>query len=121
MFGPFFVEGAPRFANGDDIAVGAPRRAVLHGGARAHVDGKPIAGARLDVWQADEAGFYDVKYEDLDGARGRGYLENRTPMAASGSGRSSRRFYPIPADGPDGELLAAGGSGPCLFFFSFGS
>jgi hydroxyquinol 1,2-dioxygenase len=111
VFGPFFVEGAPRFANGDDIAVGAPGEPCFMQGRVLSVDGAPIAGARIDVWQADEDGFYDVQYADLDEARGRGYLE---------TGEDGRFWfwsvkpeaYPIPADGPVGELLEAGGRGP---------
>jgi hydroxyquinol 1,2-dioxygenase len=111
VFGPFFVEGAPRFANGDDIAVGAPGEPCFMQGRVLRVDGEPIAGARIDIWQADEDGFYDVQYADLDEPRGRGYLET------GDDGRFwfwsvKPEAYPIPADGPVGELLAAGGRGP---------
>jgi hydroxyquinol 1,2-dioxygenase len=111
VFGPFFVEGAPAFANGDDIAAGAPGEPCFMEGRVLSVDGAPIAGARIAIWQADEDGFYDVQYAGLDEARGRGYLETG----------SDGRFwfwsvkpeaYPIPADGPVGDLLAAGGRGP---------
>src|SRR4051794_32785753 len=71
VFGPFFVEGSPAFANGDDIAQGAPGEPCLMQGRVIGVDGEPVAGADIEVWQADEDGFYDVQYADLDAARGR--------------------------------------------------
>jgi hydroxyquinol 1,2-dioxygenase len=111
VFGPFFVEGAPGFANGDDIAGGAPGEPCFMQGRVLTVEGEPIAGARLDIWQADEDGFYDVQYAGLDEARGRGHLESDQ------DGRFwfwsvKPEAYPIPADGPVGDLLEAGGRGP---------
>jgi hydroxyquinol 1,2-dioxygenase len=111
VFGPFFVEGAPRFANGDDIAVGAPGEPCFIECRVLTVEGEPVAGARVDVWQADEDGFYDVQYAELDEPRGRGYFET------ADDGRFwfwsvKPEAYPIPADGPVGQLLAAGGRGP---------
>ena len=111
VFGPFFVEGSPGFENGDDIANGAPGEPCLMQGRVVGVDGEPVAGARIEVWQADEDGFYDVQYADLEQARGRGHL------ASDGDGRYwfwsvKPRAYPIPDDGPVGDLLEAGGRGP---------
>jgi hydroxyquinol 1,2-dioxygenase len=111
VFGPFFVEGSPAFENGDDIAGGAPGEPCFMQGRVVTVEGEPIAGARIEIWQADEDGFYDVQYSDLDAARGRGHL------TSADDGRFwfwsvKPEAYPIPADGPVGELLAAGGRGP---------
>jgi hydroxyquinol 1,2-dioxygenase len=111
VFGPFFVDDSPRFDNGADIANGAPGEPCLMRGRVLSVDGRPVAGARLDVWQADEAGYYDVQYPELDGPRGRGHLHT------DGQGRwwfwSVRpRAYPIPEDGPVGDLLTAAGRSP---------
>ena len=36
--------------------------------------GEPVSGAVLEVWQADDHGFYDVQYSGLDAAQGRGRL-----------------------------------------------
>src|SRR3954465_2119433 len=74
VFGPFFVEGSPAYANGDDIAQGAPGEPCLMQGRVSGVDGEPVGGAHIEVWQADEDGYYDVQYADLDSARGRGCL-----------------------------------------------
>lgn len=103
VFGPFFVDGSPRFANGDDIANGAPGEPCLVQGRILSVTGEPVAGARIEVWQADDDGFYDVQ-QDIDEPRGRGHLFSET------DGRFwfwsvKPKYYPIPADGPVGELL----------------
>src|SRR3954452_6193268 len=74
VFGPFFVAGSPAFENGDDIARGFSGEPCFMAGRVVSVDGEPIAGARVEVWQADDDGFYDVQYTDLDQPRGRGHL-----------------------------------------------
>jgi hydroxyquinol 1,2-dioxygenase len=111
VFGPFFVEDSPAFENGDDIAHGFSGEPCHMAGRVVDVDGAPVAGARVEVWQADDDGFYDVQYADLDEPRGRGHLYT------GDDGRFwfwsvKPEAYPIPADGPVGELLTAGGRGP---------
>jgi hydroxyquinol 1,2-dioxygenase len=104
VFGPFFVDGSPRFENGDDIANGAPGDPCLMHGRVLSTSGEPVVDAHLEVWQSDEAGFYDVQYAELDEARGRGHLH----CGADGtySFWSVRpEAYPIPYDGPVGEML----------------
>jgi hydroxyquinol 1,2-dioxygenase len=110
VFGPFFVEGSPRFDLGADLAAGAPGEPCLVHGQVRSLDGKPVASARIEVWQADDEGLYDVQYADLDHARARGHL------FSDGDGRFwfwtvKPTAYPIPTDGPVGELLAAAGRG----------
>jgi hydroxyquinol 1,2-dioxygenase len=111
VFGPFFVEGAPEYANGDDLANGAAGAPCFVSGRVLDTTGAPLGGARIDVWQTDEDGFYDVQRADLDEAQGRGRL------TAGDDGRFwfwsvLPVAYPIPDDGPVGDLLAAGGRGP---------
>jgi hydroxyquinol 1,2-dioxygenase len=105
VFGPFFVEGSPRFENGDDLSNGAPGEPCRVSGSVVSTNGAAIAGARVDVWQADEAGMYDVQYDDRV-VRGRGHVHSDQ------DGRFSFRTvrptaYPIPTDGPVGQLLQA--------------
>jgi len=110
VFGPFFVEGSPEVAQGGDIANGAPGQPCLVSGRVLDTKGERIAKALVETWQADEEGFYDVQ-KDLDGPQNRGHLETDAdgnyafwavkPVA-----------YPIPDDGPVGELLRAGGRAP---------
>jgi hydroxyquinol 1,2-dioxygenase len=111
VFGPFFVEGSPAFENGDDIARGFSGEPCYMAGRVVDIASEPVAGARIEVWQADDDGFYDVQYEGLDEPRGRGHLSTD----AEGRFRFwsvKPEAYPIPADGPVGELLEAGGRGP---------
>jgi hydroxyquinol 1,2-dioxygenase len=110
VFGPFFVDGAPEVEPGGDIAQGAPGIPCWVSGSVRATDGSPVPGARIDVWEADEDGFYDVQYEG-NRTQGRGRLRS----GADGGYRfwSVRPSpYSIPADGPVGELLARGGRGP---------
>jgi len=111
VFGPFFVAGSPAFENGDDLANGAPGEPCDVSGRVVDVEGKPVPGALIEVWQADEDGFYDVQYADLQQPRGRGHLRS------DADGRFwfqtvKPEAYPIPDDGPVGDLLRAGGRGP---------
>lgn len=111
VLGPFFVEGSPEFSLGDDIANGAPGEPCFFSGRILSTDGGPVPNAHLEVWQSDEDGFYDVQYDDLDGMRGRGRLDadeegnyyfwSVKPVA-----------YPIPYDGPVGDLLKAANRSP---------
>lgn len=110
VFGPFFVDEAPEIPLGGDIARGAAGIPCYVSGKVRSVTGAPIANARLEVWEADEDGFYDVQYPDGRSA-GRGWL-------SSGVDGEYRFWsvlpapYPIPHDGPVGDLLAATARGP---------
>jgi hydroxyquinol 1,2-dioxygenase len=111
VFGPFHVEDSPRYALGEDIANGAPGEPCFMRGLVKGIDGTPLEGARIEVWQADEDGLYDVQYEALEQARARGTLH--TDRAGAYWFRSILASpYPIPHDGPVGELLAALGRHP---------
>lgn len=111
VFGPFFVEGAPHYAHGDDVANGAAGEPCEVRGTVRGLGGEPIADAVIDVWQADAGGHYDVQHAGLDHAQGRGVLRSgpdggfhfRTIVAEA---------YPIPTDGPVGVLLEATGRHP---------
>ncbi|WP_139983081.1 dioxygenase [Nocardioides litoris] len=110
VFGPFFVEDAPEVELGGDVAGGAPGQPCWVEGTVRDTGGRPVPGARIEVWEADEDGFYDVQHGDGRTA-GRGWL------AAGPEGEF--RFwavtptpYPIPHDGPVGRMLAATGRSP---------
>jgi hydroxyquinol 1,2-dioxygenase len=111
VFGPFHVEGAPRYELGNDIANGAKGTPCLVRGTVRDIAGKAIPGAELDVWQSDEEGLYDVQHEGLDQAQARGILK------ADGDGKFFFRSilavpYAIPHDGPVGRMLEATGRHP---------
>lgn len=106
VFGPFHVEDAPEFALGADVANGAKGEPCFVSGVIRGLDGRPVPHARVEVWQADEDGFYDVQYADVDTFQGRGVLR------ADEHGRYHFRSivaepYPIPHDGPVGDMLRA--------------
>jgi hydroxyquinol 1,2-dioxygenase len=107
VFGPFFVDDAPEIPLGGDLAQGAKGVPCYVSGQVRSVDGTPLAGVRVDAWEADEDGFYDTQYADHR-TQGRGWL--RTDE----NGRYRfwsvvPTYYPIPDDGPVGELMVAAG------------
>ena len=111
VFGPFHVPDAPRFAPGADIANGAPGEPLFVEATVRGPAGEPVAGATVDVWQADRDGYYDVQYEGLSQHRARGVL------ASDAEGRVRFRTilpvaYPVPTDGPVGAMLLASGRHP---------
>jgi hydroxyquinol 1,2-dioxygenase len=111
VFGPFHVEDSPEYALGSDIANGAPGEPCFVRGVVRGADGKPVPGAKLEVWQADEDGQYDVQYQGLDQSRARATL--RTGPDGGYHFRSIlANSYPIPHDGPVGQMLAALGRHP---------
>lgn len=110
VFGPFHVGGAPQYQLGDDIANGAPGEVLYVTATVRSADGSPISNASVDTWQADEDGFYDVQ---VPGAplRGRGIL--RTDAEGRVYFRSILpTAYPIPTDGPVGQMLTLMGRHP---------
>lgn len=106
VFGPFFVANAPEYKLGEDIANGAIGKPCHVAGVIRGPKGEAIANAKIDVWQADDEGFYDVQKPDLQHAQARGTLHAdkdgnyyfKTVVAEP---------YPIPTDGPVGQLLDA--------------
>jgi len=110
VVGPFLTGNAPEIALGGDISGGATGMACWVEGSVRDVDGNPIPGVRLDVWEADQDGYYDVQYRD-------GRIAGRAHLYTDGDG--NYRFwalkptpYPIPHDGPVGRLLQAAGRSP---------
>jgi hydroxyquinol 1,2-dioxygenase len=107
VLGPFHVvESPPRELGADIDLVNTGEKCVVRGQVRA-TDGTPLPGATLDVWQADDHGFYDVQQPGTQPrTNGRGLF------TADTEGRYWFRtvvpcHYPIPTDGPVGDLLNA--------------
>ncbi len=110
VLGPFFVEGSPRFESGGDLTGAASGQPCYVTGTVSDTDGRPVPGARLEIWESDENGLYDVQLPG-DAVGGRGHL------FADDSGAYSfwsvrPAPYPIPDDGPVGDLLLAAGRSP---------
>jgi hydroxyquinol 1,2-dioxygenase len=110
VFGPFFVEESPFVGNGGDIAAGASGTRCLVEGTVRDTDGNPVPGARIEVWEADGDGRYDVQYDD-ERVAGRGHLFSAPDGGFSFWGVTPTP-YPIPHDGPVGALLEAAHRSP---------
>jgi hydroxyquinol 1,2-dioxygenase len=112
ILGPFYVMNPPERANGETICLDGKGEPLLVSGRVTGVDGKPLAGATVDVWQTNDDGFYDVQQK---GEQPDMNMRGRFTTDAEGrySFRSVRpRHYPIPDDGPVGQLLKALGRHP---------
>ena len=111
VLGPFYVEGAPAREPGESVvSEGSGGEPVVFTGRVTDSNGAPIAGAQLDVWQVAPDGLYDLQEpEKGQNMRGRfrtgadGRYEFRTARPVS---------YPIPDDGPVGDLVRAVGRHP---------
>lgn len=111
VFGPFHTDDAPAVAQGEDIARGAPGKPLDVDVTLRSADGSPLAGAEVDVWQADDNGKYDVQYAGLGQRRARAVLRSD----AGGRVRFASivpTAYPVPTDGPVGQMLVATGRHP---------
>ena len=109
VLGPFYVPGSLELPMWADIAAGLPGVAAFVHGRVLDVDGHPIAGAELDIWQNDAEGFYDVQRPGASYARGK--------FSTDSDGRYGFRTirpvsYPIPTDGPVGAMLLGMGRHP---------
>jgi protocatechuate 3,4-dioxygenase beta subunit len=107
VLGPFYIPNAPHYKNGDNICLDGKGEAVWVQGRVKDAKGKAIVGAVLDVWQANEDGFYDVQQKGFQpdmnlrgvftsGAKGEFFFRSAYP-----------KFYPIPYDGSVGDLLSS--------------
>jgi len=110
VFGPFFVEDSPEVPIGGDLSFGAAGEPCWVEGTVTDTDGTPVPHARVEVWEADENGLYDVQYgDDRTAARAHVFTDDQ--------GRYSfwavtPTPYPIPHDGPVGQMLEAVGRSP---------
>ena len=110
VLGPFFVDDAPYVGRGGDIAGAANGQPCWVEGTVRDTEGSPVAGARIDVWEADADGFYDVQYDDHR-TGGRAHLF----AAEDGTFQFwavTPTPYPIPDDGPVGRMLSVTGRSP---------
>jgi catechol 1,2-dioxygenase len=107
VLGPFHVANVPHYENGANICLDGKGEPVWVKGRVLNVKGKPIAGAKLDVWQANEDGFYDVQQKGIQPE-----MNLRGIFTSDEQGRyffrsAYPRYYPIPYDGTVGDMLKA--------------
>jgi hydroxyquinol 1,2-dioxygenase len=111
ILGPFYVENPPHRENGFNICLDGKGEPLVVRGRILDESGKPIAGATVDAWQTNDEGFYDVQQKGIQPE-----MNLRGIFTTNENGeywfRSAKpRYYPIPGDGPVGELLTAMGRG----------
>lgn len=112
VFGPFHVAGAPVREMGANISLDGVGESCLFEGHVVDLDGALVDGAHVDVWSDNADGYYDVQQPNLQPK-----WNNRGVFVTSADGRYAFRgirpvSYPIPDDGPVGEMLAALGRHP---------
>jgi len=113
LLGPFFREGAPELPAGASIARGIEGEPLLVHGRITSTDGKPLSGARIEVWQASSNGQYDLQFDNFKGAE----MNLRARLRADAQGHYEfmtvkPSSYPVPSDGPVGKMLNALGRHP---------
>ncbi|WP_138471137.1 dioxygenase [Poseidonocella sp. HB161398] len=112
VFGPFHVEGAPERAMGDCISLDGKGERCLYDGRVIDIHGNPVQGARIDVWSDNDEGFYDVQQPGIQPK-----WNNRGIFVTGADGKYSfvgikPVSYPIPDDGPVGQMLGHLGRHP---------
>lgn len=112
VFGPFHVANAPIREMGATMNLDGKGESCLFEGRVLELDGSPIAGATVDVWSDNADGFYDVQQPGIQPK-----WNNRGRFITGPDGNYAFRgikpvSYPIPDDGPVGQMLAHLGRHP---------
>jgi hydroxyquinol 1,2-dioxygenase len=112
VLGPFHVANAPQLEMGANISLDGKGEPMFVHGRITDTEGNPIEGVTVDVWQANDDGYYDVQQKGIQpefnlrgvfktGTDGRYWFRGAKP-----------RYYPVPDDGPVGQLLTRLGRHP---------
>ncbi|WP_370206470.1 intradiol ring-cleavage dioxygenase [Pararhodobacter marinus] len=112
VFGPFHVADAPIRAMGDQISLDGKGESCLFVGRVVDLEGNPVEGACVDVWSDNADGYYDVQQPGIQPK-----WNNRGRFFTGADGRYAFRgikpvAYPIPDDGPVGQMLGHLGRHP---------
>jgi len=104
VLGPFFTEDAHDVPHGESIASEGKGEYMYVEGKILDTQGNPIPNAKIETWETDDNGLYDTQYE------GRGHPDCRGRLTSRDDGSFEYRAvvpvaYPIPGDGPVGDLL----------------
>ncbi|CAK5273525.1 unnamed protein product [Mycena citricolor] len=106
VLGPFFTTDAMDFENGESIASEGKGEYMWVEGKVLDTKGNPIPNCIIDTWETDSDGLYDTQYSN------RGRPDCRGRLRTTDDGSFFYRAvvpvsYPIPSDGPVGNLLDA--------------
>ena len=109
VLGPFHVAGAKVEPMGADVCRDGKGEPCVVSGCVTDLEGRPVAGAVLDVWQTNGEGRYDVQQPDVQPP-----MNMRARFVTAADGRYWFRTakpvsYPVPTDGPVGRMLDAAG------------
>jgi protocatechuate 3,4-dioxygenase beta subunit len=104
VLGPFHTHDAPTLENGASMTSDPEGEPMLAVCTVKDIHGNPIQGVKVDIWETDSSGHYDVQHSDRDEP------SERCVMVSDDQGRFWFKgikpvSYPIPYDGPVGKLL----------------
>ena len=111
VLGPFHTHDAEEMDHGAVLHHDPEATRLLVVGSVKDTKGNPIPDVKIDVWEGDSKGFYDVQNPNRTGPGGRGVLHSD----ADGAFHFKAIVpvpYPIPMDGPVGKMLSALGRHP---------
>ncbi|WP_373852035.1 intradiol ring-cleavage dioxygenase [Bradyrhizobium sp.] len=106
VLGPFYVGEHKVTPHGTDISASLPGERMFVQSRVTDLDGKPLADVPVDIWHADDDGFYDSQKPSyategpssrarfITDADGRFFFRTIVPCS-----------YPIPTDGPVGQMI----------------
>jgi catechol 1,2-dioxygenase len=107
LLGPFWRMNSPETPNGGSIIRSETPGPALFANCRfTDPEGRPLAGVEVDIWQASPVGLY----ENQDPGQAEMNLRGKFTTTADGciAFRSVKPAgYPVPTDGPAGDLLRA--------------
>ena len=112
ILGPFYVEDPPHYPNGTNICLDGKGEPLVVRGRVIDAEGRPVAGATIDTWQTNDDGFYDVQQKGVQPEMNLRGVFTTDEHGAYSFTSVKPRFYPIPFDGPVGQLLGAMERGP---------
>lgn len=107
--GPFYRADAPHYALGASISLDGKGEKLVVRGRVTDLDGEPIAGARVETWQANAEGFYENQQPDHQPEYN---LRGIFTTGKDGSFHYATirpAGYGVPDDGPVGLLLKHAG------------
>jgi catechol 1,2-dioxygenase len=113
ILGPYYLPGSTRLSSPATLPMrdGEKGTPLVFAGQVRDLDGNPVAGAEIDIWQADDEGYYSGFAPQLPEGNLRGLV------VADDEGRFEIHTvqpapYQIPTDGPTGKLIGAAGWHP---------
>jgi protocatechuate 3,4-dioxygenase beta subunit len=104
VLGPFHTHDAPTLPSGSSMTSDPQGEPLLVLCTVKDTSGNPVQDVKIDIWETDSSGHYDVQHTDRDAP------SERCVMRSDAEGGFWFKAikpvsYPIPHDGPVGKLL----------------